>query len=226
MRTYKLQIRVIQLAVMLTAILILAVWLGNTLVRQEESGALTPGLVHTTELENTKIVALGDSFTLGYPGTQKKSWPQIAAEQLQITIVNKGQAGQTAKDLLARLDQDVVSEDPGRVILFAGNGDVLQGVPLADFQNDMKQLIAKAEEQGIVTILAPPLPFPGYKQEIEEIRQWEQEYAEAQGILLLDFRLVLFNPDNTYLSGLSDDKKYPSTKGYKTMGDYAAQILK
>ena len=45
-------------------------------------------------------------------------------------------------------------------------------------------------------------------------------------ILTLDFSSVLFDAGGKYLSGLSADGKYPNAKGYETMGDYAARVLK
>ena len=68
---------------------------------------------------SSKIVALGDSFTLGYPLDVAHSWPQRLADVLKVTVVNKGKNTQTTKDLLARFDADVVAEKPGRVIIFA-----------------------------------------------------------------------------------------------------------
>lgn len=177
-------------------------------------------------LTNKKIVALGDSFTYGYPVTPEKSWTQYLAELLQISVVNKGLGRQTAQDMLDRFERDVLNEQPGRVIIFAGNGDILQGVEIKAFQENIIAMIAKAKENEIIPVLALPLPYKGYVQTALTFRKWEQEYAQTNGILLLDFSTVLFDAENDFLPDLSGDGKYPTVKGYKLMGEYAAQILK
>lgn len=230
MRTYQLQIRLIQVAVGLALIVLITgffgVWGESSKVPEGKLGTGIKPVTPVETLSNTKIVALGDSFTLGYPLDVKHSWVQRTEEVLQVSVVNKGKTTQTAKSLLGRFDTDVIAEDPGRVIIFSGIGDAINGVPLIDIQTNIQAMVEKAKSNHIIPILALPIAFPGYTKSIDEIREWEIGYAQAEKILILDFATVLFDTEGKYLDGLTIDGKYPNAKGYKTMGDYAARILK
>lgn len=231
MRTYLLQIRLIQVAVGLAIIVLFlgffGVWGEGGKVPEGKLGNGTTTPVNTPQsLSNTKIVALGDSFTLGYPLDVKYSWVQRTEEVLEVSVVNKGKTTQTAKDLLNRFDTDVIAENPGRVIIFSGIGDAIQGVPLKDIQTNIMAIVEKAKSNHIIPVLALPIGYPGVQESIQEIRDWEKNYAQEEKILMLDFSTVLFDSEGKYLDGLTIDGKYPNAKGYKVMGDYAARMLK
>jgi len=234
MRTYRLEIRLIQTATALALIVLIAgflgLWgrsgkspLGTTGTESNAQGKTTNS---TQTLTNPKIVALGDSFTLGYPLDAAHSWTQRTAQVLQVTVVNKGKKVQTAKDLLARFDADVVAEKPGRVIIFAGIGDAINNVALKEVQTNIQGMVEKAKSNHIIPVLALPIGYPGAQQNVKDIRDWELTYTKKENILTLDFSSVLFDSAGKYLSGLSADEKYPNAKGYETMGDYAARVLK
>lgn len=231
MRTYRLEIRLIQVATGLAFIVLIAgffgLW-GGQGEKEPVRGTPTQGVEAkpAQTLNNSKIVALGDSFTLGYPLDAAHSWTQRMADVLQISVVNKGKVRQTAKDLLSRFDADVVAEKPGRVIIFAGIGDAIQEVGLKEVQTNIEAIVEKAKANHIIPILALPIGYPGAQQNIKDTREWELSYAKKENILTMDFSTVLFDADGKYLSGLSTDGKYPNAKGYVTMGDYAARILK
>ena len=228
MRTYRLEIRLIQVATGLAFIVLIAGFFGLW-GQGEKSPVETPGIGVTNPaqtLSNPKIVALGDSFTLGYPLDASHSWTQRTADVLQVSVINKGKIRQTAKDLLTRFDADVVAEKPGRVIIFSGIGDAIQGVALKDVKTNIEGMVEKAKSNHITPILALPIGYPGVQQNIKDIREWELGYAKTENILTLDFSTVLFDSDGKYLSDLSADGKYPNAKGYEVMGDYAARILK
>ncbi len=239
MRTYRIQLRIIQTAGLLALVILISGVLKAPI--WGDSGKSATGLIANKTTENTgaeavpnqtaiptnpKIVALGDSFTLGYPLGVDQSWTKTLADGLQVTVVNKGKSRQTGKDLLARFDQDVLAEKPGRVIIFAGTGDAIQNVSLKDFQGYIQTLVEKANSNHIIPILALPVWYPGFQQGIMDLREWETSYAQAQHITLLDFEGTLFDSDKKYLSGLSSDGKYPNAKGYQAMGEYAARVLK
>ena len=227
MRTYRMEIRLIQGAIGLAFIVLVAGFFG--LWGQDETSPQgTTGPVATTPapVSNTKIVALGDSFTLGYPLDASHSWTQRTAEVLKVEVINKGKVMQTTKDLLARFDADVVAEKPGRVIIFAGIGDGIEGVNRDEVQKNIKAMVEKAKANQITPILALPILYPGAEQNINDIRETELSYAKKENILILDFSTVLFDAKGKYLSGLSKDGQYPNDKGYVVMGDYAAKVLK
>lgn len=229
MRTYRLEIRLIQLSVVLSILVVIAGFFGawgskSQEARQQPSASETQ--TQTQTLENPKIVALGDSFTYGYPGKTENSWVAVLEKNLKVPVINKGKGYQRTIDLLSRFDADVVSEKPGRVIIFGGNGDVLRSVTLEEFQTNIKALVDKSRSNNIIPLLALPMPYPGVQSTIKEMRTWMLDYAKTEGIVVLDFSSAVMDADGKYLAGFSDDNKYPSVKGYEAMGKYAARVLK
>ncbi len=239
MRTYRIQIRLIQTAGLIAMIILISgvfkapIWVdagGDTTGLSTSKTTSTSGIDATSTIinvpTNSKIVALGDSFTLGYPLGTDRSWTKTLADGLQVEVINKGKSRQTGKDLLARFDQDVLAQKPGRVIIFAGTGDAIQTVSLEDYQGYIQTLVEKARSNHIIPVLILPVWYPGFQQVIMSFREWETSYAKTENILVLDFNDTLFDAERKYLSGLSPDGKYPNAKGYQAMGEYVARVLK
>ena len=57
-------------------------------------------------LDCSTLVTFGDSLTA------LSSWPQDAAKELNMYLVNAGIGGHTSANALARFDRDVASKDP------------------------------------------------------------------------------------------------------------------
>lgn len=247
MRIYRLQIRIIQLSVILTMIVmvfgLVNVWKGNAVgqpvggdnISQNSNGGNpdktgTPGgnppANGNSQLVNKKIVCLGDSYTIGYPGEPKDSWPVRVAEILKIEVINAGKTFQNTEDLLARFDQDVAAKEPGRVVIFAGVGDALRDKPFEEYQKNIMALVDKAQSKNIIPVLALPIPYPGTEKLYAAYREWEITYAQEKKLTVLDFKKVLYDEQDKILQKYSSDGKYPNKDGYAAMGDYAATILK
>jgi len=229
MRIHRVQSRIIQTAGLLALLILISGLMGTPFwgnSGNNTNGTAAKNTQQTAAPTNTKIVALGDSFTLGYPLGVDSSWTETLADELQVTVVNKGKSQQTAQDLLERFDEDVLTENPGRVIIFAGTGDAIQNVSLSNYQYSIQTMVEKAQSNNIIPVLALPLWYPGYEQTIESMQEWEMSYAQSKNILVLNFKDTLFDTSKKYLSGLSADGKYPNAAGYKAMGEYAARVLK
>jgi len=240
MRTYRLEIRLLQMAVLITIIAmafgVISVWKGTTEVppinkpaqNGEAPGDTTGDPADDPSDEtpvNTKLVCLGDSFTYGYPGDTADAWPQHVADILEIEVINAGKVHQNASDLLQRFDQDVVVHQPGRVVIFAGVGDAIREIPLEEYQNNLMAIVEKAKANHIEPILALPIPFPGTRELNEAYREWEITYAQEKNIKILDFREVLFDSEGNIIPEYSSDGRYPNKEGNRVMGEYAARVL-
>ncbi|WP_425806494.1 GDSL-type esterase/lipase family protein [Desulfitobacterium sp. Sab5] len=239
MRTYRLEIRLIQLTVLLSVFVVAAGFLGawgnskgsvassaSSSNKTSETRSVQNTNTNTNANANAKIVALGDSFTYGYPAGPDHSWVGVLGENLNTTVLNKGKVFQTSKDMLSRFDADVVSEKPGRVIIFAGNGDALRNISLKEFQSNVQAIVDKSRSNHITPLLALPMPYPGAQEAITDMRNWIEEYAQTERFLVLDFASAVMDSNGKYLKGYSDNNKYPSIKGYQAMGEYAARVLK
>lgn len=72
------------------------------------------------------IIALGDSLTAGVGATAGRDYVSQLEDLLSITIENEGLSGDTTRDALLRLDNDVIAKDPEVVIVWLGGNDILQ----------------------------------------------------------------------------------------------------
>ncbi len=85
-----------------------------------------------------KIVALGSSSTAGAgASTPGNSYPSQLAVELtkllhgrEVTVLNRGVNGEEAADMLARLDTDVIAENPDLVLWQVGTNSVLRDRPI------------------------------------------------------------------------------------------------
>jgi len=108
--------------------------------------------------QGEKIAFLGDSITQG--GNRKSGYVTLVMEALnheglKLSHVPAGVSGDRSKDMLARLDRDVISKKPSWVFLSCGVNDVwhftlklgnraFQGIPLEDYQQNVRAIVGQA----------------------------------------------------------------------------------
>lgn len=114
-----------------------------------------PGLAQRfRDRQPVVIVAIGGASTSGVAaGDPAKAYPQQLQLALQrrhpdvpITVLNKGVPRQTARDMIARFNADVLAAKPNLVIWETGTVDAVRAVEIDDF--------AEALEQGITALRA------------------------------------------------------------------------
>lgn len=130
-----------------------------------------------------KIVFFGDSITdCGRDREDETSlgngYVKILADKLRpiypdmdIELINKGVSGNRLSDLLDRVDTDVLAYKPDAVVIMIGINDVLhkftlgKDLNLSEFESNLKALIKKIKDAGIVVIFLEPflLPAPDKK---------------------------------------------------------------
>ncbi len=107
------------------------------------------------------IVALGSSTTAGAGASQAdRSYPAVLEAELkrrlpeqEIKVANKGIGGQTAYEMLARMDDDVLEEKPSLVIWQTAVNDAIRDVGEAKLAKVLRKGARKAESAGIDMVL-------------------------------------------------------------------------
>ena len=169
-------------------------------------------------------------------------------------VINAGIGGNTAQDLLARIDKDVLAKDPDLVILMVGTNDMLNSkkmIPIKRYRQNLNLLIQKMQKAGCEVLLMSPPPVdsaylfqrhdralyehpPNVKMEL--LAGCVEQVAVENEVHYLDlfhkFRklnLPRHNEDlffrNQLNSGVSDGV-HPTSLGYNFIATAAYQCLK
>ena len=172
----------------------------------------------------TTIVCFGDSITAGYNLEFAQSWPS----QLQLLlpsakIINRGTAGDTTKDALARLPQ-ILAIHPSIVVVEFGGNDGLRGISTALTRANLDKVITTLQAAHIrvllVGITLPPNYGPDYVRDFSAIfpALARQHHTALMPMIY----------DNIYtLSGtIQPDGIHPTAKGSQLIAQHILPFLK
>jgi len=190
------------------------------------------------------IVCLGDSLTEGYGASKpsevdkSNSYPAFLEKKVTIKVINAGITGDTASGGLARVDKDVLANDPQLVIILLGANDFLPTSlrPASETKKDLQAIINKVKSEERKIYLAS---FIGDQ-------TWEDSYLKIFPImptgiiaLLEDYRkmyneLWSENPGLGQISNIwkdigenqMSDLIHPNANGYSIMADNIFSIMK
>lgn len=141
-----------------------------------------------------KIVALGDSLTVGLGLLESESYPSLLQNKLDedgypYEMVNAGVSGDTSAGGLRRLDW-ALEGDVRVMILALGANDGLRGLSVAEMKQNLTTIITRAREKNIVVILAGMEAPPNYGPEyVQQFRSAYKEIAAKERVLLIPFLL-------------------------------------
>ena len=114
------------------------------------------------------IVAVGSSSTSGHGASSPAmSYPSRLEVELktlfprsEIKVINRGVGGEVATDMIARFDEQVISEKPDIVIWQVGSNSVLRDAPLAPHSPLIRDGVRRLKEAGADVILMNPQYAP------------------------------------------------------------------
>jgi lysophospholipase L1-like esterase len=114
------------------------------------------------------IVAIGSSSTAGYGATDAAhTYPARLASELklrwpavEVSIVNKGVGGETAVQMLARFEDDVVALKPQLVLWQVGSNSVLRGGGIAAFEDALRRGVERIRAAHADVVLIDPQYAP------------------------------------------------------------------
>ncbi|MGI9860197.1 SGNH/GDSL hydrolase family protein [Moorella naiadis] len=185
------------------------------------------------------LIGMGDSLTWGYPFGPEASWLKLAARETGLKALNRGISGETTGEMLARFDEDVVRLKPRTVTIMGGTNDAWAGYAVAEVEDNIRAMVAKAQQAGIEAIicLPPPLCLTGsdipasflkkMAAMLADYREACRELARTQRLKLLDFYTPLLDPATGW--GRRDyftDDAHPSVAGYRVMAAVAVPLFR
>lgn len=146
------------------------------------------------------VAFLGDSITGSnmptvYVALVKKG---LAAAGVDIKVIKTGIAGQTSRDMLARLEKDVLAKKPDWMTLNCGVNDVsknqrggTKGVALDEYKQNVTAIVDRAVAAGIKVLLITPTPIQQQpdnapNKTLAEYVAFLREFARARNLLLAD----------------------------------------
>lgn len=146
------------------------------------------GLTITMEctMDTPQMVGIGDSLMAGhvghYPATEdSNSWNlnmsivDTVCNALGYTCQNMGIGGQTATQIEARFDDDVVSLQPNALLLISGVNDIAIGHTQATYETKIHSMMRKCREAQIRPYVIKILPWTnGTTLQMQERDSWNR----------------------------------------------------
>ncbi|MCE9548825.1 hypothetical protein K8Q98_00265 [Candidatus Nomurabacteria bacterium] len=180
-------------------------------------------LFHTEEkivnypAKNNTIVAFGDSLIEGVGSSNGGGFIPNTERELNIPIINKGRSGDTTSSAISRLDE-VISLDPGIVMLLLGGNDILRRIPKEETFKNLGTIIEKLQNNGTLVVLLGVrggVLTDGYENDFENLAE---EYKTAYLSDVLE--KIITKKD------LMSDGIHPNDKGYEVIASRVIPIMK
>lgn len=189
--------------------------------------SLSGPLVGKNETLPKKIVAFGDSLTAGLGVSSEESYPAQLEKHLQergfhYEVVNAGVSGETSAGGLRRVEW-ILKSRPTVVILELGVNDGLRGLPLEQTYANLRSIIDRLRNAGVMVILAGMRIPPNYGESYTgEFFEMYERLAKELSLPLIPFLLegVAAQPGLNQADGV-----HPTAEGYTIVAQNAFQTL-
>jgi lysophospholipase L1-like esterase len=191
---------------------------------QDQNVALKP-----TAAGQQRIVFMGDSITEFWSTTDSDYFTGKA-------YVNRGISGQTTPQMLIRFRADVIALQPAAVLILAGINDIAGNTGPATLnmiENNIISMVELAQANQIKVILCSVLPafdFPwkpnqNPAEKVVALNEMIKNYADANGILYLDYFSAMNDERNGLKAAYSGDGVHPNKLGYQVMAPLAEKAI-
>jgi len=128
--------------------------------------------------EPVVIIAFGSSSTAGYGATSPEfNYPNRLAAQLHrqyptadITVINRGQGGEDAPEMMRRLQTSVIDMHPDLVIWQVGTNAVLRNLDPGETEKLVETGVAQIQAAGADIVLVDPQYSPRVNERPESAR--------------------------------------------------------
>jgi acyl-CoA thioesterase I len=160
-----------------------------------------------------RVVFIGDSITA--------RWDLQSFFGTEAT--NKGIEGQSADQIAARFQNDVINLRPAVVVILAGSNDVRSGTDLTMARDAVVGMVDSAHAVGIRPIVCTIPPMTDHLDGVQLYNQLLTSDPRLE--VSCDYHAVLSRPDGTPLPGVLHDGLHPSLSGYLLMAAEIKQVI-
>jgi lysophospholipase L1-like esterase len=162
------------------------------------------------------ILAFGDSLTYGTGATEEQSYPAVLAGLIGRRVVRDGVPGEVTQGGLERLPASLEEHRPKLLLLCLGGNDMLQRVPQATTEANLRAMIRLARDQGVaVVLIGVPRPMGGTADFYARVAEDLSVPLEADAV-----------KDVLYDRALKSDPIHPNAEGYRLMAQAIAKLLR
>jgi acyl-CoA thioesterase-1 len=209
-----------------------------------ESTETEPSLPHFAERLKARqpvtIVAIGGASTMGQAaGSPDLSYPHRLEQNLAkdfpdspITVVNKGVARQSAKQMLERFPTDVFAEDPVLVAWEVGITDAVRGTDIDEFAATLQEGVEELKNRAIDTVFidmqfsrssTTVINFEGYLKALHRVGDLADVYVFPRFDMMRYWsEQKVFNFDDV----AAEDRAKLAARVYDCLGQKLAQIIR
>ena len=172
--------------------------------------------------EFPEVVFMGNSIT--------ENWAYFHPDFFsKHNYCGRGIGGQTSAQMLLRFTADVINLHPKAVVIMAGTNDVAHNTYWVEPNKVVENVVAMcnlAKVHGIVPIISSIPPCASFvwnpeiknaAQTIVDINKDLKAYADANGIVYVNYHAALADEQNAFPKALSDDGCHPNPDTYFIM---------
>ena len=188
---------------------------------------------------NERIIASGNYPEVVFMGNSiTDNWAYFHPDFFSNhNFCGRGISGQTSAQMLVRFNDDVIDLHPKAVVIMAGTNDVAHNEYWVSPERVVDNIVAmcnQAQANGIVPIISsiPPCSEFPWRKEIEnpgqtivDINKSLKAYADANGIIYLDYHSALADEDLGLPKTLSEDGCHPNPDTYFIMEDLVLEAI-
>ena len=106
----------------------------------------------------SKLLVIGDSVTAGL-NDGENTWPRQLSRAAAVEVLDASQPGATLQS--ARQQNSRLSDEIGLVVLEIGGNDMLEGLAVTRFEDDLDHLLAEVTQSGRSAVMFE-LPLPPF----------------------------------------------------------------
>ncbi|WP_317197706.1 SGNH/GDSL hydrolase family protein [Neotamlana sargassicola] len=199
----------------------------------------------TATQKNYKILALGDSYTIGESVCETCNFPTQLKDSLEFRFKNKNQVklkivattGWTTTNLINAIDNESLKNTYDLVTLLIGVNNQYQGKPFSIYENEFPQLVntaikhANGDKLNVIVVSIPDYAFTPFgegnkliSEAIDKYNNFAKQYCSNNNITYLNItditRKGLENPEL-----VATDRLHPSTKAYTKFVEHLLPLV-